>query len=85
MRITTDEQLNELVARVVAVLPQQTTACVTEYLDRKFTAYNRETREDAHISSNRDNAKYYLPFPNQSKFVARLHASVNNEIDEYDI
>ncbi len=65
MRITTDEQLNELVARVVAVLPQQTEESVKAFLDARLTPYNKDKRIDAHLKLKAGNT--YLPYPHNVK------------------
>ena len=85
MRITTDEQLNELVARVVAVLPQQTEESVKAFLDARLTPYNKDKRIDAHLKLKAGNT--YLPYPHNVKLVGRLYDCVtsSSEQDEYDI
>lgn len=85
MRITTDEQLNELVARIVAALPQQTEESVKAFLDARLTAYNKDKRIDAHLRLKSGNT--YLPYPHNIKLVGRLYDCVtsSDEQDEYDI
>ena len=85
MRITTEEQLNELVARIVAALPQQTEESVKAFLDARLTAYNKDKRIDAHLKLKAGNT--YLPFPYNVRLVGRLYDCVtsSDEQDEYDI
>jgi hypothetical protein len=85
MRITTEEQLNELVALIVAALPQLTEEAVKAFLDARLTAYNKDKRIDAHLKLKAGNT--YLPYPYNVKLVGRLYDCVtgSSEQDEYDI
>ena len=79
-RITNEEELNELVAQIkVVVTPDK----VEDFLDKRFTAYNKVARVDAHLTMKE--GKVYLPYPNNIRLIAKLHDANEGSKDEYDI
>lgn len=79
-RITDENELNELVARIRAVV---TPDKVEDFLNKRFTAYNKAKRVDAHLTLTE--GKIYLPYPNNIRLVAKLHDVNEGTKDEYDI
>lgn len=79
-RITTEEELNELVTSIKAVV---TPDKVEDFLDKRFTAYDKAKRVDAHLTMKE--GKVYLPYPNNIRLIAKLHDSNEGSKDEYDI
>lgn len=79
-RITDENELNELVARIKAVV---TPDKVEDFLDKRFTAYDKAKRVDAHLTLS--DGKVYLPYPNNVRLVAKLHDANEGSKDEYDI
>lgn len=79
-RITDENELNELVARIKAVV---TPDKVEDFLDKRFTAYDKAKRVDAHLTLA--DGKVYLPYPNNVRLVAKLHDANEGSKDEYDI
>lgn len=74
-RITEELELNELVAQIKAVV---TPDKIEDFLDKRFTAYDKAKRVDAHLTMKE--GRVYLPYPNNIRLVAKLH-----DADEYDI
>lgn len=79
-RITDENELNELVARIRAIV---TPDKVEDFLNKRFTAYDKAKRVDAHLTLTE--GKIYLPYPNNIRLVAKLHDANEGSKDEYDI
>jgi len=79
-RITDENELNELVARIKAVV---TPDKVEDFLNKRFTAYDKAKRVDAHLTLTE--GKIYLPYPSNIRLVAKLHDVNEGSKDEYDI
>lgn len=79
-RITEELELNELVAQIKAVV---TPDKIEDFLDKRFTAYDKAKRVDAHLTMK--DGKVYLPYPNNIRLVAKLHTANEGSKDEYDI
>lgn len=79
-RITEELELNELVAQIKAVV---TPDKIEDFLDKRFTAYDKAKRVDAHLTMKE--GKVYLPFPNNIRLIAKLHDANEGCKDEYNI
>lgn len=79
-RITEELELNELVAQIKAVV---TPDKIKDFLDKRFTAYDKAKQVDAHLTMKE--GKVYLPYPNNTRLVAKLHDANEGSKDEYDI
>lgn len=79
-RITEELELNELVTQIKAVV---TPDKIEDFLDKRFTAYDKAKRVDAHLTMKE--GKVYLPFPNNIRLIAKLHDANERSKDEYDI
>ena len=84
-RITSDAQLDKLVAQIKAVLPDNEEATVKGFLDARLTAYNKSNKVDAHL--NLKSGKTYLPWPHNTRLVAMLYSEATETTadDPYDI
>ena len=79
-RITTDAQLNELVAKIKEkVSPDQAEA----FLNNRLTAHDPIKRIDTYLTLKE--GRYYLPYPYNKKLVAMLHKDSEAIEDEFGI
>lgn len=81
-RITTDEQLNEIVNNIkVVITPDK----ISDFLDARLTAYDKANKRDAYITLK--DGRKYLPYPYNIRLVARLHDESNDGTadDGFDI
>lgn len=77
-RITTDEQLNELVAQVQAAVSLDK---MEDFLEKRLTAHDKVKRVDAYLTLKE--GRVYLPYPYAPRFKAII-MEVGSK-DEYDI
>jgi hypothetical protein len=72
-RITTDETLDEVVNNIKQVV---TVDKMSQFLDARLTAYDRDGKRDAYITLK--DGRKYLPYPYNVRLVARLYDGTND-------
>lgn len=78
MRITTDEQIGNLVARSTELIQDKlgviNKETVEQFLDLRYASHNAERNIDSNVTLN-DGVINYLPYASMKKYIAKLHAS----------
>lgn len=80
IRITSDEQLNEIVADIKEAVPSDS---MSKFLDARLTAYDKANKRDAYLTLK--DGRKYLPYPYNVRLVARLHDESAEVNDDFDI
>ena len=81
IRVTTEEQLSQLVSQIKeAILPEQ----YESFMEARFNGYDKVNRVDSHVVLKE--ATYYLPYPQNKRFVAKLYDNHTIQIkDDFSI
>ena len=78
MRITTDEQIGNLVARSTELIQDKlgviNKETVEQFLDLRYVSHNAERNIDSNVTLN-DGVVNYLPYASMKKYIAQLHAA----------
>jgi len=78
MRITTDEQIGNLVARstelIIDVLGVISKETVEQFLDLRYASHDGARNIDSNVTLN-DGVTNYLPYASMKKYIAQMHAS----------